>query len=153
MNTAANAATDTSTSYPTVTQNYDRYGNLVEPIEVQDDIVTDDDLPERSKEEIDKEEFNGTILDTVIYVIGGLAGVMVVVQITGFILCRMFPSFNEKLGKLKFLGITGYEDSVFSFCIKVGLLGMLSYFSISGMLKRFLGWIFGLITNILHIGG
>lgn len=104
---------------------------------------------EITKENLDMKQFNGSIMDTIIFIIGALAGFMMMLQITAYSICRVFPSWNDKVAKLKWLGITGYEDSLLFFSIKVGLLGVLSFLCISGVLKDFIRWILGLFSILV----
>ena len=130
---------------------FNRYDSLPAPTAVSTTSgIEEESAVQETKEEIDTREFNSTFLDTVIYIIGGLAGFIMILQISGYCICRIFPSWNEKVAKLKFLGITGYEDSILSFSVKIGLLGITSYLCLSGMIKRLIGWVFGMITNLIN---
>lgn len=144
---------------PTIS--FDRYENISTTVSDTSETSTTsetskpylDDSAHKDKEEIDMREFNGTFLDTVLYIMGGLAGFMMILQISFFCLCRVFPSLNEKVSRLKFIGITGYDDSMIVFCVKAMIMGVLSYFCLSGLMKRAIGWLIGYLTNLFHIGG
>lgn len=147
-------------SLPTISM--DRYDSIPVPAVISSTTTSGaitsepdvtDDSAHKDKEEIDLKEFNGTFLDTVIYIIGGLSGFMMILQIAFYCLCKVFPSLNEKLGRLKFMGITGYDDSLAVFCIKTIVMGVLSYLCLSGIIKRGIGWLIGYFANYFHIGG
>lgn len=96
------------------------------------------------REDIEVSEFNNATLDTIVYILGGLAGMMMLLQISAFVICKVYPSWNGVIAKLSFLGITGYEDGWLFPTIKIALLGVFSYLCISGVIKRvvifILGW-------------
>lgn len=145
-------------------ESFDRYGNATIPsAPSQDDADTDGNTSNSSgsnmsqgnasntvqdaldqREDIEVSEFNNATLDTIVYIIGGLAGMMMLLQISAFVVCRVFPSWNAVIAKLSFLGITGYEDGWLAPTIKIALLGVFSYLCISGVIKRvvifILGW-------------
>lgn len=132
----------------------DRYGETSTPTtstNTSSGLILNEE-PEKTKDEVDLEEFNGSMLDTAIYILGGIAGFMMILQIAFYCLCRVFTSLNDLVSKLKFAGITGYDDSLPTFCIKAGLLGILSYLCLSGIMKQLIGWVLGLLTNIFTIG-
>lgn len=129
---------------------FDRYGDtstIISSSTSSDDVILNKE-PGETKDQVDLEEFNGRTLDTIIYILGGISGFMMILQIAFYCLCRVFTSLNELVSKLKFAGITGYDDSLATFCIKAGLLGILSYLCLSGIMKQFIGWVLGLLTNI-----
>lgn len=148
-------------SLPTISM--DRYDSIPVPAVTSSTTTTSSttssesdvagDSAHKDKEEIDLKEFNGTFLDTVIYIIGGLSGFMMILQIAFYCLCKVFPSLNEKLGHLKFMGITGYDDSLAVFCVKTIVMGVLSYLCLSGIIKRGIGLLIGYFANYFHIGG
>lgn len=98
------------------------------------------------KEDIDQERFNGEVLDTIIFFLGGIAGFAMILHVAAFSVVRIFPSTNRVFEKLKFLGIDGYDDGLIIPIIKILLLGVLSFLCISGYMKRLVGFIFGLFT-------
>lgn len=104
----------------------------------------------QTRDEIELNEFNNVFLDTVIYIIGGLAGMMMLLQITAFAVCKVYPSWNHLIEKLSFIGITGYEDGWILPSIKILLLGILSYFCISGVMKNIISYILGWFVNLVN---
>ena len=99
--------------------------------------------PVKSKEAIDTESFNNDFIDTAIYIIGGLAGITMMLQIAAFCFTKVYPSTNRFFEKLKFIGIDGYDRGFVVPTIKILLLGILSFFCISGLLKQIIAYILG----------
>ena len=92
--------------------------------------------PTLSKEEIDVKEFNGSFLDTVLYILGGISGFMMILQITVFVATRVYPATGLIFEKLKKIGIDGYADGFVFPTIKILILGLFAYVCISGTFKR-----------------
>lgn len=134
---------------------FDRYNHLENTIspEVEEEAPTEDgdlEAVDKTKDEIELEDFNGTFVDTVIYIIGGLSGMMMLVQLTAFTVCKLYPSFNRYVAKLSKIGITGYEDGWIAPTLKILLLGILAYLCISGTMKYIVAYILGWFTNFVH---
>lgn len=132
---------------------FDRYDHLETTIApgASEATSTEGDLDSanKSKEELDIEEFNGSFLDTVIYIIGGLCGIMMLLQITAFAVCKLYPSWNHIIAKLSKIGISGYEDGWIAPTIKILLLGILGYLCVSGTMKHLVAYILGWYTNFI----
>lgn len=138
----ASASTNSVTPEP-----FDRYGNASSVAGGSTtNQGTSNDLQNAldQREDIEVSEFNNATLDTIVYILGGLAGMMMLLQISAFVICKVYPSWNSVIAKLSFLGITGYEDGWLFPTIKIALLGVFSYLCISGVIKRvvifILGW-------------
>lgn len=99
--------------------------------------------PVKEKEDIDRDQFNNAFIDTAIYIIGGLSGMMMLLQIAAFCVTRVYPSTNKFFEKLKVIGIDGYDRGFVVPTIKILLLGVLSYFCVSGLLKQAVAYILG----------
>lgn len=106
----------------------DIQSSTVPPEEIKD--------PTLSKEEIDVREFNGTFLDTVLYILGGISGFMMILQITVFVATKIYPATGRIFEKLKKIGIDGYADGYVFPTIKILILGLFAYVCISGAFKR-----------------
>lgn len=134
---------------------FDRYDNLVsgagtdtesEPTGAASSTGQTPAQIAESKDEIDMRQFNGRTLDTVIFILGGLAGFMMVLQLTMFCVTRIFPSTNKWVEKLSVVGIDGYDRGFIVPTIKILLLGVLSFLCISGTMKQIVGFILGLFA-------
>lgn len=145
-------ADDTTTSItdPVGFDRYDDLENTIAPgVDVEAESGSDLEAANKTKEEIDVEEFNNSFLDTVIYIIGGLSGIMMLLQITAFAVCKLYPSWNHVIAKLSKIGISGYEDGWIAPTIKILLLGILGYLCISGTMKHLIAYILGWYTMII----
>lgn len=101
-----------------------------------------------SKEELDVREFNGSALDTILYILGGISGFLMIIQISLFVMAKVFPTTNRFLEKFKKIGIDGYADGYVFPTIKILLLGFFAYFCISGTFKRVIIYIISwFVTN------
>lgn len=98
------------------------------------------------KEDIDRDKFNGDVLDTIIYIIGGLAGFAVILHIFVFGVTRVYPSTNRFFEHFKVIGIDGYDKGFVIPLAKILLLGVFSFLCISGMIKQAVGFILGLFA-------
>lgn len=151
MSPAAYATANNVNQYPI--QPFNHYDNLEHNTPGGSTVTnTAGNLEEanRTAEDIKIEEFNGSFLDTTIYIIGGLSGIMMLLQITAFAICKLFPSWNHLVAKLSKIGISGYEDGWLAPTIKILLLGILGYLCISGTMKHLIAYILGWYTNIIH---
>lgn len=145
-------ADDTSSSVTSSPSEFDRYKDLTSNTAPGGASATtssgDLESANKTKEEIEVEEFNNDFLDTVIYIIGGLCGIMMLLQITAFAVCKLFPSWNHILEKLSKIGITGYEDGWLVPTLKILLLGIFGYLCISGTMKHLIAYILGWYANV-----
>ncbi len=155
-NITAFASTTENTADTSSTQSainpMDRYDGLNSTITSSDNSQPQGNLEQalQTREEIELNEFNNVFLDTVIYIIGGLAGVMMLLQLTAFAICKVYPSWNYLIEKLSVIGITGYEEGWILPTIKILLLGILSYLCISGTMKNIISFILGWFVNVIH---
>lgn len=99
-----------------------------------------------SKDELEVKQFNSDFLDTFLYILGGIAGFMMILQITAFVCTKIYPSANRWIEKLKKIGIDGYSDGYVFPTIKILLLGVFSFFCISGYFKKILVFIISWFT-------
>lgn len=116
---------------------------------------TDPDTPSnvdpiKEKDEIDRDQFNNAFIDTAIYILGGLAGMMMLLQIAAFCMTRVYPSTNKFFEKLKIIGIDGYDRGYVVPTVKILLLGVLSFFCVSGLLKQAVAYILGWFVVIFN---
>ncbi len=141
----ATSSLDTKNGY-SIGRN-DNLTNAVPQTTSKPGVINSDDSelidPVKSKEAIDTESFNNDFIDTAIYIIGGLAGFMMMLQIAAFCFTKVYPSTNRFFEKLKFIGIDGYDRGFVVPTIKILLLGILSFFCISGLLKQIIAYILG----------
>lgn len=103
-----------------------------------------------TREEIELEAFNNAFFDTAVYIIGGIAGMMMLLQITAFAICKVYPSWNHLVAKLSVIGITGYEDGWLAPTIKILLLGVFAFLCISGTMKRIIFFILGWFVQFVN---
>lgn len=106
--------------------------------------------PVKEKDEIDRDQFNNAFIDTAIYILGGLAGMMMLLQIAAFCMTRVYPSTNKFFEKLKVIGIDGYDRGYVVPTVKILLLGVLSFFCVSGLLKQAVAYILGWFVVIFN---
>lgn len=142
-----------TTSFAETGGSMGRYDGLNSTATSSDTSESEDDNFEQAlltSEEVKLNEFNNIFLDTIVYILGGLAGIMMILQLTAFAVCKMYPSWNYLFEKLSFIGITGYEDGWVLPSIKIALLGVLSYLCISGIMKSIISFILGWFVNIIH---
>lgn len=97
--------------------------------------------------DINYQKFNGDVLDTILFTIGGLASLMMLLQFTAFCVTRIFPVTNEIFSHLKCIGIDGYADGFVLPSIKILLLGIFSFFCFSGYLKLTVGHVISFFVN------
>lgn len=146
------AKSTTSTSNSVI--GFDHYDNINSNPFINDpDAPAEDSMQTRTevnktKEEIEVQEFNGRFLDTIIYIIGALSGVMMILQISLFTWCRLHPGTNQFLEKLKKIGIDGYEEGWIVPTIKILLLGVFSFLCMGGYIKDLIIWILSVFTFV-----
>lgn len=126
---------DVSLSSPDQTTSTESFGS----------ILISNDSSDYKK--INYEKFNGDVLDTIIFMIGGLASLVMLLELSAFSITRIFPNTNEWIAKLKFLGIDGYADGFVLPLVKISLLGLFSFFCFSGYLKLVIGHIISFFAN------
>ena len=133
-----------SFSLTTYASSHDRYSNLVTYVEEtsQADLEKDASAidPIITKDQIDAERFNGEVLDTVLFIIGIIALVVMLLEILIFAICKMFPSYNALLEKLNKIGIDGIADGYILAFVKLILPGIFAYLCLTGTLKQIIGF-------------
>lgn len=136
---------------PAYAEGFDHYDNTsITPVQSTSSSNTSSTTePNITKEELDVKEFNGSFLDTFIYILGGVSGFMMILQLTAFIATKLYPSANRWVEKLSKIGIDGYSDGFVFPTIKILLLGVFAYLCISGYFKQIIVYIVSWFVTLM----
>ena len=136
---------------PAYAEGFDHYDNTsITPVQSTSSSSTSSiNEPNITKEELDVKEFNGPFLDTFIYILGGVSGFMMILQLTAFIATKLYPSANRWVEKLSKIGIDGYSDGFVFPTIKILLLGVFAYLCISGYFKQIIVYIVSWFVTLM----